>query len=160
MTTTFEVLLEFGGSRLPLTVTAETLYSAVKDAANVDVVLPGADQQSGGDLYLLQRFSEKWSTFVDVKSLDDVKESDRLTLTLYVSRSTTHINTVYGFIIKQVSHYYFSNKIEDKLAEKSAPIPPILWLCTVVRRDLLYRATLVYSRLCPLYISQCLLPRC
>lgn len=43
MTATFEVLLEFGGSRLPLTVTAETLHSAVKEAANVDVVLPGAD---------------------------------------------------------------------------------------------------------------------
>ena len=72
-------------------VTTETVYSVVKDAANVNVILPGGasvDRQSvddSGDFYLLQRFSAKWSTFVDVQSLEDVVEGDKLTLTLQVN---------------------------------------------------------------------------
>ena len=89
---TMDVLLEFRGSKLPLKVTPKTVQSAVEDAAKVKVARvaeSGAvdtDVEDTGDNYILQRFSSKWSSFVDVCNFEEVKDGDRLTLTLKVHR--------------------------------------------------------------------------
>ena len=101
----FEVLLEFRGSRIPLLVTTETVHSVIKAAANVEVLQPGAppgDQPQSveerlGDVYILQRFSTKWSNFVDVQRVEDVTEGDRLTLTVQVFSGSGRYNSLVNY---------------------------------------------------------------
>ena len=101
----FEVLLEFRGSRIPLLVTTETVHSVIKAAANVEVLQPGAppgDQPQSveerlGDVYILQRFSTKWSNFVDVQRVEDVTEGDRLTLTVQVFSGSGRYNSLLNY---------------------------------------------------------------
>ena len=74
---TMEVLLEIGESKKVLTVTEETLVRVVEEELTVlgDAALlpfnfsscdvPGASKQ----FYILQRWSEKWCSFVNVNSL-------------------------------------------------------------------------------------------
>ena len=80
-----EVLLEFRGSRLPVSVTYETALSVLMEAAKVNICKPGSmPPESDAELYFLQRFSEKWSTFVDIKCVNELKDGDRVTLSLKV----------------------------------------------------------------------------
>lgn len=87
----FEVLLESRGSRVPLTVTTETLYPLVQNTTKINIAPPteahggpSTAGNSGEDIYVLQCFSDKWSAFVDVQKSEEVKEGDRLTLLLKV----------------------------------------------------------------------------
>ncbi len=83
----YEILLEFRGSRAPLVVTSATLFATVENIANVTIASPvdhidGIPAETQGDSYILQRFSDKWSAFVDVRKADDVLDGDRVTLAL------------------------------------------------------------------------------
>ena len=82
----FEVLLEFRGSRLPLSVTRETALDVLQEASKVRIAMH-AEQQSEVPMFILQRFSTKWTNFVDVQDVSEIQEGDRLTLALRVSHS-------------------------------------------------------------------------
>lgn len=92
----FEILLEFRGSRMPLVVTSATLYGVVENAAKVAIApspvgRPGVGVRAQeADFYILQRFSDKWSAFVNLQKAEDVVEGDRVTLSLRESVIVLH----------------------------------------------------------------------
>ena len=69
-------------------VSTEMVYSMVKDAAKVNVVSrDGAPTDmlsefvdESGNVYLLHHFSVRWGIFVEVQSVENVGDGDRLTL--------------------------------------------------------------------------------
>ena len=83
-----EVLLEIGESKKVLTVTEDTLVRVVEEEMVVlgDAALlpfgfssfdvPGASKE----FYILQRWSDKWCAFVNVKKGTEVVAGDRLTI--------------------------------------------------------------------------------
>ena len=95
-----EVLLEIESSRKRLVgVTEETLVSAVEQELSVlgDVALlpfkhstTSSDQSK--DYYILQRWSDRWGGFVDVKEASEVMDGDRLTVVLCSKPSTSKSN--------------------------------------------------------------------
>ena len=85
------MLLELGASKklLTLSKTEESIVAGVeKELARMfgDVALVPLSQtpadiptSSTKELYILQRWSMKWETFVDVKEATEVEDGDRLT---------------------------------------------------------------------------------
>ena len=77
-----EVLLEFKESRQELLVSPTCdLCELIKDRIFLekqDVLLPFDEKKRSSPCYLLQRFSPKWSKFVDIKSTVDIKDGDQL----------------------------------------------------------------------------------
>ena len=82
-----EVLLEIGSSRKRLSFSRESILSAVEtelklmgDVALLPLGKAPSDFPAGKELYILQRWSEKWGSFVDVKEVDEIISGDRLTV--------------------------------------------------------------------------------
>ena len=95
----FEVLFEFGGSRKPLSLQRDSLVGVVErelvsfvgDACLLPFAKLPSDVPTTSKkvLYLLQRWSDKWDAFVDVKCADEVQDGDRLTAVPAFSGNTT-----------------------------------------------------------------------
>ena len=91
-----EVLLELGASKKLLTVSSTDLLAkvqielvkAIGDVALVPLSKSPADvfTSSSKEMYILQRFSKKWDTFVDVGEVAEVKDGDRLTAVAFNPR--------------------------------------------------------------------------
>ena len=84
-----EVLFELHESRKILTITKDNVIFTVEEELGklgVDGVLayffcPQGERRHGGkDVYILQRWTEKWKTFVDVPDVDQIQDGDRLTV--------------------------------------------------------------------------------
>ena len=81
-----DVLFEFEGSRKAVKVTKESLLHVIETELKsfgyvVRVVLSGGEAEEGWDgCYILQRWSPRWMSYVDVQSVDEVMEEDRLTV--------------------------------------------------------------------------------
>ena len=84
-----EVLFELHESRKTLTITKDNVIFTVEEELGklgVDRVLayfscPRGERRHGGkDVYILQRWTEKWKTFVDVPDVDQIQDGDRLTV--------------------------------------------------------------------------------
>lgn len=93
-----EVLLEIGSSRKPLNdVTEQSLVNLVEAELKVmgEVALltfgkSPSDFPSGyKEFYTLQRWSDKWASFVDVKEAKEVTSGDRLTVVPFPKSSTS-----------------------------------------------------------------------
>ena len=89
-----EVLLEIGESRKELAVERDHLVYAVEQELGrlgKDGVLayfscdPGS-RLSTKEVYILQRWDDKWGTYVDVSDTDQLKTGDRLVCTLQQSQ--------------------------------------------------------------------------
>ena len=85
-----EVLVEIGEFRRELAVEKDQLVYAIEQELGrlgKDGVLayfscdPGS-RPSNKQVYILQRWDEKWGTYVDVSDMDQVKTGDRLVCTL------------------------------------------------------------------------------
>ena len=94
-----EVLLEIESSRKRLVgVTEETLVSAVEQVLSVlgyVALLPfkhSTSSDQSKDYYILQRWSDRWGGFVDVKEASEVMDGDRLTVVLCSKPSTSKSN--------------------------------------------------------------------
>ena len=102
-----EVLLEIGCSKKLLSVTEETLLNVVERELTLmgDVSLlpfkhspsdfPGASKE----FYILQRWSEKWNAFVDIKDASEVSAGDRLTVVSCPKTSTAMSNVSLGCVV-------------------------------------------------------------
>ena len=81
-----EILFEFKGSRRTIKCTARTelrdRICGELDALGVADSSVGFAHESGSSsrAYILQRFSSKWNTFVDVDKAEDILNGDRLTV--------------------------------------------------------------------------------
>jgi len=83
-----EVLLELNESRKILTVDRDELVYTVKheiELLGIRGVLayfscPRGQSSSSKKVFILQRWSEKWKSFVDVTDIEQVEEGDRLIL--------------------------------------------------------------------------------
>ena len=104
-----EVLFELHESRKTLTITKDNVIFTVEEELGklgVDGVLayfscPRGERRHGGkDVYILQRWTEKWKTFVDVPDVDQIQDGDRLTVVQEVdllphAHSTSSITLFY-----------------------------------------------------------------
>ena len=89
-----EVLLEYKASRRQLAVAdhdsvCDVLASVLRNAGWQGQLMFGAPetstasaQLSSPSVYILQRWTERWNTFVDVENVMEVKDGDRLTVNL------------------------------------------------------------------------------
>ena len=85
-----EVLVEFKGSRRQLTLSNSTgnVLEEISNALGKTVVLAKAESSQPKSTsptcaeYLLQRWSGKWDTYVDVDNLSEITDGDRLTVIL------------------------------------------------------------------------------
>ena len=80
-----EVLLEIEGSRKPMMLLEENAWAQIEsevkklDPAAVIVQANDTECQQSERRLMLQRWSERWG-FVDVQSLNEIKDGDRLTV--------------------------------------------------------------------------------
>ncbi len=81
------MLLEYEGSRRPLTATADELLDAVAHelrslqvSARPVVRVRLSDEDEERTYYLLQRWSAKWETYVDVQDVAEVASGDKITV--------------------------------------------------------------------------------
>ena len=93
-----EVLLELGASKKLLTVSSTDLLAKVqielvKAFGDVVALVPLSKSpsdvlstSSSKELYILQRYSKKWDTFVDVREVAEVKDGDKLTAVVFNPR--------------------------------------------------------------------------
>ena len=75
-----EILLQFEESRKELSVTCENACSLIKGSLQFDsdsVLLP-FDKKTSGSCFILQKYSTKWSKYVDLKSSADIQNGDQL----------------------------------------------------------------------------------
>ncbi len=81
-----ELLLVYEDSRRPFTATTDELLPAVCNELRIlrvsgqPVVRVLADDEDAQAYYLLQRWSSKWATYVDVIDASDVVSGDKLTV--------------------------------------------------------------------------------
>ena len=89
-----EVLLEIGGSRKELSVDKGDVVFAVEEELGqlgMDGILAyfscvrGEEHRTDKRVYILQRWAEKWESFVDVTDVEQIKDGDRLTVVLQSS---------------------------------------------------------------------------
>ena len=82
----FEVLLEIDQSRKEVFITAETASATIKEnLPSTDVLLAPFDKLGSEEkkaVYVLQKWSEKWSEYVDVKEVTELKDGDKLSVYL------------------------------------------------------------------------------
>lgn len=76
----FEVLFEFGNSRRPLAVKESNLLLKVEQCLGklgVDAKVIMSDHPSSSkQVYILQRYSDKWKKFVDVVDFETINAGD------------------------------------------------------------------------------------
>ena len=100
--TELTVLLEYQGSRWELKICRgsilEDISKAVKKLADSDVTVAiGSDHVAGkGQVHLLQRWSNKWDTFVNVLNPLEVMGGDRVALTMKPGISTAACDTAHS----------------------------------------------------------------
>ena len=76
-----EVLVEINGSRRPLKpFTKESILELIRKHDKDAFLVLDNEDQAGNSPYILQRWSSKWKTFVDVSSLDEIEEHDKITI--------------------------------------------------------------------------------
>ena len=81
-----ELLLEVGASRRIIKATRENLVLALeRELGNVglDGVLalsPSTSENTSKTIFVLQRWTDRWNTFVDVTDESQLKDGDKLTL--------------------------------------------------------------------------------
>ena len=84
-----QILLEYGGSRRPLSVTPDgSLCNVIEreleklgcphPTVQISAVEVSASEASS--TFLLQRWSTTWNAFVDVETIEDIENQDRLTV--------------------------------------------------------------------------------
>ena len=96
------MLLKLEGSRKQLRGCKEDLPFAIerelgkwgKDACLLPLSASGTDSVSGSatsgkQRFILQRWSSKWSTYVDVSSLSELESGDKLTVVLQPTNTVT-----------------------------------------------------------------------
>ena len=85
-----EILLEVEGSRKVLTATRDELVYVLENELGIlgiDGVLayfscPRGQTAGSKQVFILQRWSDKWKSFVDVTDVDQVFDGDRLTIVM------------------------------------------------------------------------------
>ena len=84
-----EVLLEIEQSRIPLTVDKDNVVYTVEEELGkigLDGILahfscPRGEKRHGNkNVFILQRFSDKFKLFVDVTNVEQINDGDRLTI--------------------------------------------------------------------------------
>ena len=84
-----EVLFELRESRKTLITTKDNIVFVIEEElgkVGVDGVLayfscPQGERRHGSkDVYILQRWTDKWKSFVDVTDIDQIQDGDRLTV--------------------------------------------------------------------------------
>ncbi len=75
-----EVLFEVNKSRKELFIVAETVADTLRENLPPNALLLPFDDDPGQakDVYVLQRWSEKWKEWVDVKDASDIGNRDKL----------------------------------------------------------------------------------
>lgn len=98
-----EVLLEYKGSRRQLQIADpdniyETIEESLKKTGWSGFLALQTDNESDlaelTDIYFLQRWSQKWSTFVDIADIEEIQSGDRLTVVAKPSKSPTKVLSV------------------------------------------------------------------
>ena len=84
-----EVLLEIEQSRIPLTVDKDNIIYIIEEELEkigMDGILShflcprGIKRHGNKNVFILQRFSDKFKLFVDVTDVDEISDGDRLTI--------------------------------------------------------------------------------
>ena len=65
------MLLEYKGSRRTITCSTSTLRECVLETLGI----PGTFSD-----YILQRYSSRWETFIDIDQVDEIYDGDRITI--------------------------------------------------------------------------------
>ena len=75
-----EVLVEIGDSRKAIApFSSEAILDLLrKEDANGYLVLDDVEKDEDGSAYILQRWSDKWQTYVDVSHLGEIENGDKL----------------------------------------------------------------------------------
>ena len=92
-----EVLLEIGESRKELIVGRDRLVYTIeqelgrlgKDGVLAYFSCDPGNRLSAKEVYILQRWDEKWGTYVDVSDTDQLETGDRLICTLQSNASSS-----------------------------------------------------------------------
>ena len=75
----FAVLLEYGKSRRQVTVSRNRLFEQIQqELRRLDPQISLFQQDGDTGTFILQRWSEKWSTYIDVEVEEDVSDGDKL----------------------------------------------------------------------------------
>jgi len=80
----FDILFEFEGSRKQLTISASTVLSCIEDQlknrgiSEPKILLSARCDVEGEGIYLLQKWCNKWGTYIDVESIDQLKGGDKV----------------------------------------------------------------------------------
>ncbi len=78
-----EVLLEIRGSRRPLKPFTEKAVLDIVKSLDKEAFISlsdSVDDDLGGSPYILQRWSAKWNTYVDVYALNEIQDQDQITV--------------------------------------------------------------------------------
>ena len=80
-----ELLFEYCSSRVVVKSSSSSLCQCIekelqKFGVTSSVVLPSQASDSASDSLLLQRYDDKWKCFINIDSLEQVTEGDRLTV--------------------------------------------------------------------------------
>ena len=81
-----DILFEYKGSRKPLRrVRRECVVEVIKEELvrygdTAAVVQLSGEGSTDGSVYLLQKWSDVWGTYVDVEEIDDLEDKDKVTV--------------------------------------------------------------------------------
>ena len=87
--TSMKILFEYGGSRRPLSVNCDgSLCNVIERELErlgcpdptVQISAVEVSASKAPSTFLLQRWSTTWNAFVDVETIDDIENQDRLTV--------------------------------------------------------------------------------
>lgn len=80
-----DLLIEFGEVRRAVHVEKEAILSSVEKEVRkfepTAIVSLTLDSKESCDVFLLQRYSDYWKCYVNVSSIDEVAQGDKLTVT-------------------------------------------------------------------------------
>ena len=117
-----EVLLEIGGSRKELSVDKGDVVFVVEEELGqleMDGILAyfscvrGEQHRTDKRVYILQRWAEKWGSFVDVTDIEQIKDGDRLTVVL---QSNNCVNVVTEVAVPESSESFDASRSHVSLS--------------------------------------------
>ena len=120
-----QVLLEYGGSRRPLLVSKSGSMCNVieRELEKLGCIEPSVHVSAGmvamnapGGLFLLQRWSTTWNSFVDVESVDDIETQDRLTVVRAPSQEVK-----LNISLSWIDRFHFYSEGAERWATQNSP---------------------------------------
>lgn len=124
MMSEIEVLLEVGASRRILETTSENLLLVLQrelGSVGLDGILdlsPSTHESTDKKVFVLQRWADRWHTFVDVTDIAQVKDGDKLTLVCKPGADLSTSSAMDKVLNKCIDHTVYTMQLDLFLIAK------------------------------------------